>query len=262
MIRWCMSVNTNSTHEMDPRNPSRTLDLLYEPEQSPTDYAQRDFIAEPEGGPGGPGVPSRTFEGITSHPFITGALVVTLVVSFAGIRFWNYLQSYESTDDAQVDAHISPISSRISGTITGVYVEDNQRVKPEQLLVQLDTHDYDVAVEQARAQLAKAGADANSARQQYVSAIAKIHQAEAHNYQAQRDQQRYSTLLRLRVVSQAEYDQYDATARVDDADVEADQADAASTQRTIASREAQVAAAHASVDQAILNLRLVTRRLS
>ena len=252
-----MNMNTNSTHEMDPRDSGHTLDLLYEPDQSPTDHAQRDFIAEPEVGPGdgGPDAPSRTFDGITSHPFLTAALLVTLIaLSFAGIRFWNYLHSYESTDDAQADAHISPISSRISGTITRVYVEDNQRVKAGQLLVQLDTHDYKVAVEQARAQLAQARADANSARQQYVSATAKIHQAEAHNYQARRDQQRYSTLLRLRVVSQAEYDQYDATARVDDADVTADQADAASTQRTIASREAQVAAAQASVDQATLNL--------
>jgi membrane fusion protein (multidrug efflux system) len=41
---------------------------------------------------------------------------------------WNYLQSYESTDDAQIDGHIDPLSSRINGTVIRVHAEDNDRV--------------------------------------------------------------------------------------------------------------------------------------
>ncbi len=95
------------------------------------------------------------------------------------LKFWNYLQSYQSTDDAQVNGYLDPINSCINGTVTAVYVNNDQRVKKGQLLVQLDSRDYQVAVEQARAQRAQAEADLNSARRQYVSAVATIHQAQA-----------------------------------------------------------------------------------
>lgn len=85
---------------------------------------------------------------------IAATLVVLIALAFGGTQLWNYHQSYESTDDARVDAPITSISSRINGTITRLYVEDYQPVKAGQLLVQLDPRDYEVAVEQARAQVA------------------------------------------------------------------------------------------------------------
>ena len=251
-----MNLNIDDDTAVNPRGSGHALDFLYEADKPDADD-DRNFCAEPDldADANGPHGPRRTVDRITSHRLLMAALFAMLIpLSFGGVRFWKYLQSYESTDDAQIDAHMSPISSRINGTITAVYVEDDQRVKAGQSLVRLDPRDYEVAVQQAQAQLAQAQADANSARQQYVSALAKIHQAQAHDYQARRDAQRYSTLLRLRVVSQAEYDQYDAVARVDDADVKADQADAASAMRAIASREAQAEAAQAALDQAVLNL--------
>ena len=169
-------------------------------------------------------------------------------------RCWNYLQSYEDTDDAQVDGYLDPISSRISGTVIAVYVNNNQRVQAGQLLIQLDPRDYQVAIEQAQAQLAQAQADLNAARQQYVSAVATIHQAQAQNYLAQRNAQRFAELLRLQVVAQSDFDQYYATARADAATVKVDEAAAASVQRTIGSREAQVQQDQAALDQAELNL--------
>ncbi len=114
-------------------------------------------------------------------------------------------------------------ATRINGTVSAVYVDNNQSVKAGQLLSQLDPSDYQVAVEQARAQLAQAQADLNSARQQYVSAVATIHQAEAQNYLAQRNAQRYSQLIEHNIVSQSEFDQYDATARAQDATVKCDE---------------------------------------
>ena len=168
----------------------------------------------------------------------------------SGITF----ESYQDTDDAQVDGYLDPISSRINGTINAVYVDNNQSVKAGQLLVQLDPNDYQVALEQARAQLAQAEADLNSARQQYVSAGATVHQDEAQNYLAQRNAQRYSQLIKQQIVSQSEYDQFDATARAQDATVKRDQAAAGSAERIIASKEAMVKQAQANLDQAGLNL--------
>jgi membrane fusion protein (multidrug efflux system) len=182
------------------------------------------------------------------------ALVLAAILFVAGYHFWNYLESYQDTDDAQIDGYLDPISSRISGTITAVYVDNNQSVKAGQPLVQLDPSDYQVALEQARAQLAQAQADLNSARQQYVSAGATVREDEAQNYLAQRNAQRYSQLIKQQVVSQSEFDQYDATARVQDATVKRDQAAAGSAQRNIASKEAQVKQAQANLDQAGLNL--------
>ena len=182
------------------------------------------------------------------------ALVLTAILAVAGYHFWNYLESYQDTDDAQVDGYLDPISSRINGTINAVYVDNNQSVKAGQLLVQLDPNDYQVALEQARAQLAQAEADLNSARQQYVSAGATVHQDEAQNYLAQRNAQRYSQLIKQQIVSQSEYDQFDATARAQDATVKRDQAAAGSAERIIASKEAMVKQAQANLDQAGLNL--------
>jgi len=180
--------------------------------------------------------------------------ILAVVLCVGGVQFWKYLQSYQDTDDAEIDGYLDPISTRINGTVSAVYVDNNKSVQAGQLLLQLDPRDYQVAVEQANAQLAQAQADLNSARQQYVSAVATIQQAEAQNYLAQRNAQRYTELVKLNVVSQSEYDQYYATARAQDATVKVDEATAASAQRTIASKEAQVQAAQAALDQANLNL--------
>jgi membrane fusion protein, multidrug efflux system len=182
------------------------------------------------------------------------ALVTAAILCVGGFQLWKYVQSYQDTDDAQVDGYLDPVSSRINGTISAVYVDNNQSAKAGQLLVQLDPRDYQVAVEQARAQLAQAQAEVNAARQQYVAAVATVRQAEAQNYLAERNAQRYTQLIKLKVVSQSEFDQYDATARAQAATVKTDEAAAASALRTIASREAQVQAAQAELDQAELNL--------
>jgi membrane fusion protein, multidrug efflux system len=52
-------------------------------------------------------------------------LIVLVAAGIAGYRFWVYLDSYESTDDAQIDGDIYAVTSRIAGTIKAVYVQDN-----------------------------------------------------------------------------------------------------------------------------------------
>ena len=66
----------------------------------------------------------------------------------------------KSTDDAQVDAHITPIAARVGGTVLRVPVEANQEVEVGAVLVEIDTRDYEVALDRARAELADAEAAA------------------------------------------------------------------------------------------------------
>ena len=82
-------------------------------------------------------------------------------VLIAGIIFYYY--NRESTDDAQIDGHISPVASKVYGRIGQVLVEDNQPVRAGQVLVKLDARDYQVAADQARASLALAESEARSA---------------------------------------------------------------------------------------------------
>jgi membrane fusion protein (multidrug efflux system) len=74
-----------------------------------------------------------------------------------------YFHNRESTDDAQVDGHITPIASKIYGRVSKVLVNDNEPVKAGQVLVQIDPADYQAAVDQAKAALALAESEARSA---------------------------------------------------------------------------------------------------
>src|SRR5580658_6688568 len=62
--------------------------------------------------------------------------VLALVVIVAGIFLWRYLGSYESTDDAQADVHLYPVSARVSGYVVKVNVDDNQWVEKGTVLVE------------------------------------------------------------------------------------------------------------------------------
>ena len=78
----------------------------------------------------------------------------------AGVGLYFFLQSrqFESTDDAEVEAHLNSISSRVDGSITHVYVDDNQIVKAGDPLVDLDPRDYQAAIDQVRAQVRRPAA--------------------------------------------------------------------------------------------------------
>jgi membrane fusion protein (multidrug efflux system) len=167
---------------------------------------------------------------------------------------WNYLQSYQSTDDAEIDGHIDPLSSRIDGTVIRVHPDDDDRVRKGDLLVEIDPRDYQVAVEQAQAHLELALAQIASAKQDYAAALANVREAEASNFRAQRDASRYAILLNQQVVAQEQYDQFTAIARVDSAKVDSARQAAGSVMKTIAARQADADAAKAALDQALLNL--------
>jgi membrane fusion protein (multidrug efflux system) len=75
-----------------------------------------------------------------------------------GIGYWLYSRRFESTDDAQVDANISNIGARVSGTVVRVNVEENQHVTANEALAEIDPTDLAVALAQAKAQVAQAAA--------------------------------------------------------------------------------------------------------
>src|ERR1700687_2263643 len=87
------------------------------------------------------------------------ASVLGIVILVGALAFWVSSRTYESTDDAQVDGHLNGITARIDGVIKAVHVEENQSVQVGQLVAEMDSRDYEVALEQVEAQLLKAQAD-------------------------------------------------------------------------------------------------------
>jgi len=208
--------------------------------------------------------------------FIIGIAIVLLV---GGIFAWRYFSSYESTDDAQVDGHLQPLSARISGYIIKVNVDDNQVVRAGTVLAEIDPKDYQVAVDKAQADLDDATATAQSlninvpitnvsttsqlsaseadlisaqagvsaAQQQYDASQAELTQAEANDVKAQNDLVRYKELVGKQEISQQLYDQAVASAKATAASVAAAKASAAAAEQQVSQAKARVAQAEANV---------------
>jgi membrane fusion protein (multidrug efflux system) len=180
--------------------------------------------------------------------------IAAVVLSFAGLRAWSYLQSYESTDDAQIDGHIVPISSRVAGTIARVYVQDTDSVATGALIAEIDSRDSQTAVDSARANLEQARAQVEGSRAEAASAAARVAQAQASAAQARKDADRYTALNEQHVVSAVEFDEKLRAATVGEAAADAERAGANAARKNIASRQSAVSAAQAALDQALLNL--------
>lgn len=223
-------------------------------------------------------------DGKSRRPILIPVAIVAVLV-IAGVTWWSIARNYESTDDAQVDGHMNPISSRIAGTIQAVHVEDNQQVQAGQPLVDLDPRDYAVALEQskaeydqaiasstaekpnlpitlvsnntdqatAKAQVANAEAAIAAAQHDYDNAVAKLRSEEATNARAQSDLKRYAQLLQKEEVAQSDYDRYFATARAENALVEADKAAVSSAAKTIEQRRAQLVEQQSRLDETLKN---------
>jgi len=207
--------------------------------------------------------------------------VVLLIAAAVGIYFWLQSRQFESTDDAEVEAHLNSISSRVDGSITAVYVDNNQIVKAGDPLVDLDPRDFQVAIDQARAQVAQArsqvvaqqpnvpitqienstnisGAEADVANAEAgvgvaerdrESAVARLAEAEANAAKAKADLARYTLLIKNEEVSQQEFDQVAATAKAQDATVTANRAAVQAAASTVQQRQAQLAQVKSRLSQ-------------
>lgn len=206
-----------------------------------------------ESAPAGQGGRVRRFFSRRPWRILLAALGVILIV-LGSLYYIGLSRGHAATDDAQVSGNIDPISSRVSGMIIRVFVENTDQVKKGDPLVYLDPRDYKAAAEQAQGHLAEAQAALNAAKQNYKVARANLAQARATNAKAQHDAARYAALLHRRVVPQQTYERYWSVAQVDAAAVKAREADVGAAQKAIAEKAAAVQAAEAALDQAQLNL--------
>jgi membrane fusion protein (multidrug efflux system) len=211
-----------------------------------------------------------------------------LIAALAGLFF--YYHNRESTDDAQVDGHITPVAAKIYGRVAQVLVEDNQQVKAGQILVKLDPRDYQASVDQAKAALALAqseavsagvdvprtresvasgtsnadaqlsGAHADLARAQATYdqaktadlsyAQANVEKSRANAQLARADLARYTPLMEKGEISKQQFDAAKANADATASTLQADEQRLAQAQRNIEVSKAQLDAAQARVLQA------------
>lgn len=85
-------------------------------------------------------------------PIIIGASVL-IVAAVVGTIYWLYARQYESTDDAFIDGDVVQVSPKVAAYVAKVYVKSNQQVHKGDLLLELNTQDYEARLEQAKAQL-------------------------------------------------------------------------------------------------------------
>src|SRR5437667_2608864 len=99
-----------------------------------------------------------------ANPGVRRLLIGGGAVALAAIAgLFAYYYNRETTDDAQVDGHITPMASKVYGRVAQVLVDDNQPVRVGQVLVKVDPRDYEAALDQAKAALALAESEARSA---------------------------------------------------------------------------------------------------
>jgi membrane fusion protein (multidrug efflux system) len=141
-------------------------------------------------------------------------LIVIIGGSIFGIREFLYFSKHEDTDDAQIDADISPVVARVGGYVDTILFEENQHVNQDQVLVKLDDQDYQIKLEQSMAGQRGASAGIGVSRAQInatsaSSATAKsnIAAARVKLWQASKDFERYSNLIKDGAITQQQFDQ-------------------------------------------------------
>lgn len=225
------------------------------------------------------------------NPRVRRALLIAgVVVAIIAILLWLYYRNRESTDDAQVNAHIIPIAPRISGSVIDVLVKDNQTVKKGDVLVRLDPRDFQAKLDDAKAALALAqsraqaatvnvpltsettqsgttSADAvvaaaqanyeqsNLALQTALTsglayAQANVQEKEAKYQKAESDLTRMKPLVAKAEISQQQYDGYVAAEQEDKSQLDAARQNFSLAQQTVSVRRAQVASAKAELEKA------------
>lgn len=212
---------------------------------------------------------------LREHPVVRLALILGAVIVVVGLAFvWHYYSVRESTDDAQIDGHITPISARVGGTVTQVNFQDNQFVGAGTVLVQLDTKDYEVAVQRAEAELADAQAGysaartnvpiaststssqistaqaaRNAAQREVEAANARLREAQANYTRVSKDLERARQLIEKDEIPRQQYDAAVAAEAAARATVDAANAAIATAESHVAQAEAGVRSAQTGPQQ-------------
>ncbi len=149
-----------------------------------------------------------------------GLVLVLLAFIGVGVWYWLHIHTYVSTEDAYVYGYMGVISARVPGRVAQVAVDDNQFIKPGQVLVTLEPQDYETAVAQAEASLGKLRQEMAEKYVKVSTGKAKLAQAEANFKLAGTDKVRYSALYERRTIPKQTLDNVDTRYRVNQALVE------------------------------------------
>jgi len=225
------------------------------------------------------GMDENTSEATEARPkrrrlplIIVGVLALGLAIW--GLNRYLYSRHHVSTDNAQVDGHITLIAPRIAAFVNRILVDDNQHVQSGDTLVVLDDRDLKVKLEEAQAELraaeaavgtqgraGQAQAEFQRSRAEAASVQANVSAAEADYKRAAADVERYRKLAGQKIISAQQLDAAEAAATAAAAKLEAArrQASAAGSQvsasgAAVRSADARLAAAEAAVDNAKLQL--------
>ena len=143
------------------------------------------------------------------------------IAGYYGFAAWQHAASHVSTDNAYVQADMAQITPRVHGTVTEVLIHENWWVKPGQVLVRLDTRDYEVRLAEAKATLTRAResvdqlfaavAVADERRRTTLSQIqaaqAEVAVVQAEFHQAELDFQRAKQLSDEQIIPAQQFDQ-------------------------------------------------------
>lgn len=217
------------------------------------------------------------------------AFGIGIFVLAASILTWRYFAVRASTDDAQIDGHVNPVSPRVGGTVLNVLVVDNQYVEAGTVLFEIDPTDYRVSLERAQADLAAAQAAAQAAqtgvpitstttgsqlssaqanvleararmagandgvaaaKARLSSSRARLAEAQANETKARQDLGRMKQLVAKDEVSQQQYDAAVAAEAGTSASVDSARANVTESQQSVSSAQAQLAQAQAILTEA------------
>ena len=205
-----------------------------------------------------------------SNVFLIVLIVLVLVGGGFGLTKYIHAQHHEETDDAQIDANISPVIPRISGYVTEVRVKDNQKVKKGDTLVVLDNRTELIQVQQmeaalntAQSNLGVAHATTSASRANVASfeanvstADAQIESAKVTLRRATQDYDRYANLIKDHSITQQQYEQAEAAKQTAERQLQVlmDQRNAATRQTSAANSQSnataqQVTVANATIEQ-------------
>ncbi|MDQ6926570.1 MAG: biotin/lipoyl-binding protein, partial [Candidatus Eremiobacteraeota bacterium] len=228
------------------------------PEPATTDApegAAATAPATPAAAPGAPATPAAAPAtpaggGNRKRVVLPILAVLLLLGGIWGYRTWSYARSHETTDNAQVDGHIVPVLAKVGGYVDRVPVDENQPVKEDQLLVQIDSADYTVRVAQAQADLQAAQAAVGgrgsseamvqTAQSQTAAGQANVVAARASLTKAESDYRRYQQLAAQQIISQQQLDGARAAVDVAAAQVTAAQRQAAAAGSGVGNAQAGV----------------------
>lgn len=182
-----------------------------------------------------------------------GVALLAAIIIWSGIYFWKGYR-YEQTNDAQIDAYLSPINAKVGGYISKICYKDNQQVKKGDTLVVLEPDEYGLKRDAALAELMNSRAKliilaSNDVTQlKSIDVIkAQLLGAKAKLDQQQREYERYKNLLADESTTQQKFDNVSATLAINQSDYEQAQASLRVAEAKLNDLRAQRAAIDAEI---------------